>query len=63
MNRGTKELVVGVIGVTALVLFLIGLFTDAYDTMVGLVIAIGLWALSGLLARYWNVPKWNARRQ
>jgi uncharacterized membrane protein len=62
MTRGTKELVVGLLGVTGLVFLLLGLFTEAWGFGVGLVVAIGIWAVSGLLARFWNVPKWNAQQ-
>ncbi len=62
MTKGTKELIVGALGVAGLVVLLLGLFTDTYGFGVGLVIAIGTWSVSGLFARYWDVPKWNAGR-
>ncbi len=34
-----------------------------YDFMLGLVIAIGIWLVSGLFARYWEVPKWKLSRR
>lgn len=63
MNRGKKELVVGILGIAGLVVLLLGLFTEAMSFGIGLVIAIAIWSLSGLLARYWDVPTWNERRQ
>jgi len=46
-----------------LVVVLLGLFTDSYAFMLGLVIAIGMiWSVSGLFTRYWDVPKWKARQ-
>jgi hypothetical protein len=63
MTGSPKELVVGVLGVAGLVFFLLGLFTEAYGFGVGLVIGIAFWSLSGLLARYWDVPKWNAHQR
>ncbi|MDH3729841.1 MAG: hypothetical protein OES13_01760 [Acidimicrobiia bacterium] len=62
MTSGKKELIVGFMGVAGLVVLLFGLFTDGYKFMVGLVIAIGIWSVSGLFARYWDVPKWSAGR-
>ena len=59
MTKSTKELIVGALGVAGLVLLLLGLFTDSYAFTLGLVIAIGIWSVSGLLARYWDVPKWK----
>ncbi len=62
MTKATKELIVGALGVAGLVVLLLGLFTETYGFMLGLVIAIGIWSVSGLFARYWDVPKWNAGR-
>ena len=62
MTKSTKELIVGALGVAGLVALLLGLFTDTYAFMLGLVIAIGIWSASGLFARYWGVPKWKLRR-
>jgi len=60
VTKNTKELIVGALGVAGLVVMLLGLFTDSYAFMLGLVIAIGIWSISGLFARYWEVPKWKA---
>jgi hypothetical protein len=62
MTKGAKELIVGLLGVAGLVVLLLGLLTESYDFMLGLVMAIGIWSVSGLFARYWEVPKWRARR-
>jgi hypothetical protein len=62
MTKGAKELIVGLLGVAGLVVLLLGLLTDSYDFMLGLVIAIGIWSVSGLFARYWDVPKWQTRQ-
>ncbi|MDH3472002.1 MAG: hypothetical protein OEM94_11870 [Acidimicrobiia bacterium] len=63
MTANKKELIVGVLGVAGLIVLLLGLFTESYEFMLGLVIAIGIWSVSGLLARYWDVPKWSARQR
>ena len=62
MTKSTKELIVGALGVAGLLVFLLGLFTETYGFGVGLVFAIGIWSVSGLSARYWDVPKWNSRQ-
>jgi hypothetical protein len=61
MTKGAKELIVGLLGVAGLVVLLLGLLTESYDFMLGLVSAIGIWSVSGLFARYWDVPKWRTR--
>lgn len=61
MAENTKQLIVGLMGVAGVVVLLLGLFSESYDFMVGLVIAIGLWLVSGLVAQYWGVPKWRLR--
>lgn len=61
MTESTKQLLVGIMGVAGVVVLLLGLFTETYEFMFGLVIAIGLWLISGLFARYWGVPKWRLR--
>jgi hypothetical protein len=63
MTKSKKELLVGVLGVAGLIVLLLGLFLDVYEFMLGLVIAIGIWSVSGLLARYWDVPKWRSRQR
>jgi uncharacterized membrane protein YccC len=59
VTRDTKQLIVGFLGVAGVVVVLLGLFTEAYGFMLGVVIAIGLGLVSGLLAQYWDVPKWR----
>lgn len=61
MAENTKQLIVSLMGVAGVVVLLLGLFSESYDFMVGLVIAIGLWMVSGLVAQYWGVPKWRLR--
>lgn len=61
MTESTKQLVVGIMGVAGVVVLLLGLLAETYEFMFGLVIAIGLWLISGLFARYWGVPKWRLR--
>ena len=62
MTNGTKELIVGPLGVAGVVVLLVGLLAETYEFMLGLVIAIGIWLVSGLLARYWGVRKWKRSR-
>ena len=62
MTNSTKELIVGLLGVAGVIVLLLGLLAETYAFMLGLVIAIGIWLVSGLLARYWGVPKWRPSR-
>lgn len=63
MSVETKRIIVGVLGVAGAIILLLGLFTEAFEFMLGLVIAIGFWLVSGLLANTWGVPKWRLRDQ
>lgn len=62
MTENTKELVVGLLGAAGVVVLLLGLLAETYEFMLGLVVAIGIWLVSGLFARYWGVPKWRLNR-
>jgi len=57
MSPKAKRAYVSLLGLIGLVILLVGLFTDAYDFMIGLICAIAIWVSSGILARYWEVKK------
>ena len=57
MSRNAKIAYVSLISLVGLIVFLVGLFTPAYGFFVGLIIAIGCWVGSGILARYWEIKK------
>ena len=57
MSRNAKRAYVSLLGLIGLIILLVGLFTPAYDFMIGLIIAIACWVGSGILARYWGVKK------
>lgn len=57
MSQRAKTVSISVIGLVGLVVLLMGIFTDAYGFIVGLIIAIVCWAVSGILAKYWGVTK------
>jgi hypothetical protein len=63
VTQGAKQLIVGLLGVAGVVILLLGLFTETYEFMFGLVIAIGFWLVSGLMAQFWEVPKWKLKNQ
>ena len=63
MTLENKQLVVGLLGVAGVIVLLLGLFTSSYEFMFGLVVAIGLWLVSGLFAKVWGVPKWRLKDQ
>jgi len=56
MSRNAKIAYVSLIS-PGLIVFLVGLFTPAYDFFVGLIIAIACWVRSGILGRYWEIKK------
>ena len=57
MNKKTKQAYVSLMSLAGLIFLLVGLFTELYDFMVGLIIAIALWVGSGILGRYWGVKE------
>ncbi len=57
MSQNAKRAYVSILGALGLIILLVGLFTDAYPFMTGLIIAIACWIASGILARYWGVKK------
>ena len=57
MSSRAKKAITSLLGLIGLIVLLVGLFTHAYSFMIGLIIAIAIWAGSGILARYWGVKK------
>lgn len=57
MSSRTKRAITSLLGLIGLIVLLVGLFTHAYSFMIGVIIAIAIWAGSGILARYWGVKK------
>ena len=54
MSRAAQKAYASLFGVVGLAVLLVGLFTAAYDFMLGLVIAIVIWAGGGILGKYWK---------
>jgi len=57
VSSRTKRAITSLLGLIGLIVLLVGLFTHAYSFMIGVIIAIAIWAGSGILARYWGVKK------
>lgn len=57
MSKQAKRAYTSLLGLIGLIVLLVGVFTDAYDFIIGLIIAIAIWVGSGILARYWGVKK------
>lgn len=57
MSANAKKAYISLISLVGVIVLLVGLFTDAYDFIIGLIIAIVLWVGSGILAKYWGVKK------
>ena len=57
MKKNQKEALVKLLGGIGLIVLLIGLFTEMYDFMHGLVAAIAIWILTGVVAKYYGVEK------
>jgi len=57
MSIKAKKAVVSVLGVLGLIMILLGALAHIYATTTGVIIAIALWATSGILGRYWGVKR------
>ena len=57
MKKNEKEALVKLLGGIGLIVLLIGLFTGLYEFMHGLVAAIAIWILSGVVAKYLGVEQ------
>jgi len=57
MSAKAKKAYIGLISLVGLIILLVGLFTSAYDFVIGLIVAIALWVGSGILRKYWGVKK------
>ena len=57
MEKRKKEALVKLLGGIGLIVLLIGLFTPLYEFMYGLVAAIAIWILTGVVAKYYGVEK------
>ncbi len=57
MSKNAKKAYISLIGLVGLIVLLVGLFTDLYRFLVGLIIAIACWVGSGILAKYWEVKE------
>jgi len=57
MSKKAKATYVSILSAVGLIVLLVGLFTEAYPFMTGLIIAIACWIASGILAKYWGVKK------
>ncbi|MFC1690912.1 hypothetical protein ACFL0W_01915 [Nanoarchaeota archaeon] len=55
MKRNQKEAMIKLLGGIGLIVLLIGLFTGTYEFMNGLIAAIAIWILSGVVAKYWGI--------
>lgn len=57
MKKNEKEATVKLLGGLGLIVLLIGLFTGLYEFMHGLIAAIAIWILTGVIAKYLGVEK------
>ena len=60
MSSNAKRAYISLLSLIGLIILLVGLFTPAYDFIIGLIIAIAIWVGSGILGRYWGVKKEKA---
>ncbi len=57
MKKNEKEALVKLLGGVGFIVLLIGLFTNLYEFMYGLIAAIAVWIITGVVAKYLGVEK------
>ena len=57
MSREAKTAIVSLVGLSGLVVLLLGAAVHLYETIIGVIAALALWIGSGILARYWGLRK------
>ena len=57
MSENAKRAIVGLVGGLGLIFLLIGVLTDAYNTVIGVIIMFVCWLISGVLAKFWGLKK------
>ena len=57
MSKSAKRAYLSILSAVGLIVLLVGLFTEALNFWVGLIIAIACWVASSILAKYWKVKK------
>ncbi|MFC1755361.1 hypothetical protein ACFL96_18555 [Thermoproteota archaeon] len=57
MKKNEKEAIIKLLGGIGLIVLLIGLFTAVYEFMHGLIAAIAVWIVTGVVAKYWGIDK------
>jgi hypothetical protein len=58
MSRSAKIAYASLIGLMGLIVLLVGIFTPL-SFGIALIIAMACWVGSGILAKYWEVKKWE----
>jgi len=57
MSKNVKRGLVSIVGGLGVIVLLLGIFTDVYSFGIGLVIAIALWIVSGVMATMLGVKE------
>ena len=63
MSKNVKRGLVSLVGVLGVIALLLGIFTDIYSFGIGLIIAIALWIVSGVMATMLGVKGEEKRRE
>ena len=62
MKTREKEALVKLLGGLGLIVLLVGLFTSLYEFLHGLIAAIAIWILTGVIAKYLGVEKEDLKK-
>ena len=52
MSKNAKKALINLLGGAGVIVLLIGLFTDAYSFMVGLIAALAIWIITGAVSTW-----------
>ena len=63
MSQRAKGAYIGLLGLTGLIMLLVGVLTHIYTVTTGVIIAIACWVGCGILARYWAGGKKKSPRK
>jgi len=55
MDKKGKTAVVDLLGAIGLIVIILSFLTDAYDFWAGLLVAVIIWILTGVVKKYWRI--------
>lgn len=63
MQKRCKTAIVDLLGVIGIIIILIGLFTPYLDFWYGVLIAIIIWLITGVIKKYWRIEPQQVKKK